>query len=68
MHIPQVGGDPFLSVIAYKGFPPSGWAMEITPQETVNIPIVNKTVQALKITPFAAMYLVYIWMHSAFNF
>ena len=40
----QVGGDPFLAVVSYKGFPPVGWAMQISPQETINLPIVNKTV------------------------
>mmetsp|Transcript_5931 Transcript_5931/g.11474 ORF Transcript_5931/g.11474 Transcript_5931/m.11474 type:complete len:193 (+) Transcript_5931:2-580(+) len=63
----QTGGDPFLAIVAYKGYPPQGWAMQVQSVETVQIPLVNSTVQALKVTPFAAMYLIYILLQHSLN-
>jgi len=63
----QAGGDPFLAVVAYKGFPPQGWAMQIDATNTVRLPFVDTTVQALKVTPFAAMYLIYILLQHSLH-
>jgi len=52
------GGDPFMAIVSYKDAPPPGWAMQVAGQ-----PAMLGTYQAgpfKNVTPFAAMYLLYL--------
>ena len=50
----QVGGDPFIGVIAYKDSPPPGWIMQVD-NPGVMTPF-------KKMSPFAAMYMMYLFV------
>ena len=54
------GGDPFAALVSYKGAPPPGWAVRLEDAPHVRVPILGMSVPPLKITPFAAVFLLYV--------
>jgi SAM-dependent methyltransferase len=54
------GGDPFAALVSYKGSPPAGWAVRLDNAADVRLPVLGITVPSLKMTPFAAVFLLYV--------
>lgn len=54
----QLGGDPLMAIVAYKGSPPAGWMMQV--DQTNLLPGPFK-----KLSPFAAMYMIYLLVSHA---
>ena len=53
------GGDPFAALVSYKGSPPPGWAVRLQEAPHIQVPLLG-SVPPLKITPFAAVFLLYV--------